>query len=152
LAFELQNRDYFARSVSDRGDSFYEQFDAHHEALLADQAAGSCVFHILVESDGSVIGRVNLYELENGSAVLGYRIAEHVTGRGVATEAVETVAALARDQYGLSVLLARVSDTNLASRRVLEKSGFVATGPTEINSEPGAPATLYRRDLQRSGG
>ncbi len=148
LAFELENRAYFARSVTDRGDEFYARFSDHHDALLAQQAAGACAFHILVEADGSVIGRVNLYNLEHGSAVLGYRLAERVTGRGVATAAVESVATLARDDYGLSVLVAEVRDTNMASRRVLEKAGFLAAGPTEIN---GKPATRYKRDLHMGG-
>jgi ribosomal-protein-alanine N-acetyltransferase len=144
LAFEIENRTYFARSVSDRGDEFYERFTNHHDALLAQQAAGVCAFHILVEADGSVIGRVNLYDLKRGSAALGYRVAERVAGRGVATAAVERVAALARDEYGLNVFVAEVTDTNVSSRRVLEKAGFVAAGPTEINAKP---ATRYTRDL-----
>jgi [ribosomal protein S5]-alanine N-acetyltransferase len=32
LAFELENRAYFAASVSDRGDEFYEQFTAQRPA------------------------------------------------------------------------------------------------------------------------
>jgi ribosomal-protein-alanine N-acetyltransferase len=147
LAFEMENRTYFARSITDRGDEFFERFTNHHDALLAQQAAGGCAFHILVAADGSVIGRVNLYDLERGSAALGYRVAERVAGRGVATAAVESVAALARDEYGLDVLVAEVSDINVSSRRVLEKAGFVAAGPTEIGAKR---ATRYVRDLHRS--
>jgi len=35
LAFELANRAFFAASISDRGDEFFEQFTARHSALLA---------------------------------------------------------------------------------------------------------------------
>ncbi|MGZ4435929.1 MAG: hypothetical protein ACXVW7_20255 [Trebonia sp.] len=41
LAFELANRAYFAASVSDRGDEFYDQFTDRHSALLAEQEADS---------------------------------------------------------------------------------------------------------------
>ena len=41
LAFELVNRAYFAASVSDRGDEFYDQFADRHSALLAEQEAGT---------------------------------------------------------------------------------------------------------------
>lgn len=88
LAFELANRAYFAASISDRGDEFFDQFTDRHSALLAEQEAGICAFYVLVAEDGSVLGRFNLYDLEDGTAALGYRVARHVAGRGVATATV----------------------------------------------------------------
>jgi hypothetical protein len=75
LAFELANRAYFAASVSDRGDEFYNQFADRHSALLAEQEAGIGAFYVLVADDGSVLGRFNLYNVEDGTAELGYRVA-----------------------------------------------------------------------------
>jgi hypothetical protein len=75
LAFELANRGYFAASISDRGDEFYDQFTERHSALLAEQEAGVCAFYVLVAEDGSVLGRFNLYDFEDGTAALGYRVA-----------------------------------------------------------------------------
>jgi [ribosomal protein S5]-alanine N-acetyltransferase len=40
LAFEQANRTYFAESINDRGDEFFEQFADRHRALLAEQEAG----------------------------------------------------------------------------------------------------------------
>jgi [ribosomal protein S5]-alanine N-acetyltransferase len=60
LAFEVANRAYFAASITDRGDEFYEQFSERHRELLAEQDAGTCVFHVLVDGDGTVVGRFNL--------------------------------------------------------------------------------------------
>jgi hypothetical protein len=40
LAFELANRAYFAASISERGDEFYDQFTDRHRAFLAEQEAG----------------------------------------------------------------------------------------------------------------
>jgi ribosomal-protein-alanine N-acetyltransferase len=85
LAFELANRAYFATFVSDRGDEFYDHFTGQHHALLAEQEAGTCVFHVLVGEDGTVLGRFNLVDLEDGTAELRYRVAQHAAGRGVAT-------------------------------------------------------------------
>lgn len=85
LAFKVANRAYFAVSVTDRGDDFYEQFSERHRALLAEQDAGMCVFHVLLDGDGTVMGRFNLYDLVDGTAEVGYRVAEQVVGRGVAT-------------------------------------------------------------------
>ena len=63
LAFELANRVYFAASISDRGDEFYDRFTERHSALLAEQEAGIGAFYVLVAEDGSVLGRFNLYDL-----------------------------------------------------------------------------------------
>src|SRR2546423_1116757 len=82
LAFELANRAYFAASISDRGDEYFDQFTDRYRALLAEQEAGICAFYVLVAEDGPVLGRFNLYDLKDGTADLGYRVAEHVAGRG----------------------------------------------------------------------
>jgi ribosomal-protein-alanine N-acetyltransferase len=95
LAFELANRASFAASVSDRGDEFYDQFTERHSALLAEQEAGICAFYVLVAEDGSVLGRFNLYDFEDGTAELGYRVAQHVAGRGVPPATVRELCGLA---------------------------------------------------------
>ena len=81
----LTNRAYFAAAVSNRGDEFYNPFTERHNALLAEQEAGTGAFYVLLAEDGSVLGRFNLYRLQDGTAELGYRVAERVAGRGLAT-------------------------------------------------------------------
>ncbi|MBK6010031.1 GNAT family N-acetyltransferase [Streptomyces sp. MBT53] len=148
LAFELANRAYFAASVTDRGDSYFERFSDRYDALLAEQEAGICAFHVLVDEDGSVLGRFNLFDLvEGGSADLGYRVAQHVAGQGVATATVEELCRLAASRHGLRMLRAATSDENIASQKVLAKAGFVPVGralPSEIGGKQG---TWYERTL-----
>ena len=144
LAFELANRAYFATFISDRGDEFFDHFTEGYHGLLAEQEAGTCVYHVLVGEDGTVLGRFNLFEVEDGTAVLGYRVAEHVAGRGVATAAVQELCRLAAARYGLRTLRAAVTHDNVASQRVLAKAGFVPAGPAEPGGHPG---TWYQRDL-----
>jgi [ribosomal protein S5]-alanine N-acetyltransferase len=88
LVFELANRGYFAASISDRGDEFYDHFSERHDALLAEQETGLCAFYVLVGEDGSVLGRFNLYDIKDGTANIGYRVAQDAAGRGVATASV----------------------------------------------------------------
>ena len=147
LAFELANRAYFAASISDRGDEFYERFTERHSALLAEQEAGVGAFHVLVAEDGSVLGRFNLIFVENGGAELGYRVAQHVAGRGVATATVRELCRLAAARYGVRVLRAATSRENLASQRVLAKAGFVPVGPADPADIGGKQGTWYQRDL-----
>ena len=147
LAFELANRAYFAASISDRGDEYYDQFGERHSAMLAEQEAGIGAFHVLVAEDGSVLGRFNLYFTEDGVANVGYRVAEHVAGRGVATATVRELCRLAVAQHGLRTLRAATSHTNAASQKVLTKAGFVSDGPANPADLGGKPGTWYRRDL-----
>jgi [ribosomal protein S5]-alanine N-acetyltransferase len=144
LAFELENRAYFAASVSDRGDEFFDQFTERHNELLAEQEAGTAVFHVLVGEDGTVLGRFNLYDLKDGTAELGYRVAERVAGRGVATATVRELCGLVATRYGLRKLRAATTRDNVASQRVLIKAGFVQAGPAYINGQPG---TWHEREL-----
>jgi ribosomal-protein-alanine N-acetyltransferase len=135
LAFERENRAYFAASVPDRGDEFFAQFDTRYAQLLEWQAAGTDYFHLLVTERGEVVGRVNLTEVADGSAELGYRIAQKAAGQGLATAAVRKVRELAATEYGLSRLRARVTLDNPASRKVLEHNGFVAVGELTLNGK-----------------
>jgi ribosomal-protein-alanine N-acetyltransferase len=147
LTFELANRAYFAASVSDRGDEFYDQFAERHTALLAEQEAGTGAFYVLVAEDGSVLGRFNLYDFEDGSANLGYQVAQHVAGRGVATATVRELCRLAAARHGLRTLRAAAARANVASRKVLTKAGFVPVGPADPARLGGKPGTWYQRDL-----
>ncbi|MFB8028932.1 MULTISPECIES: GNAT family N-acetyltransferase [unclassified Streptomyces] len=148
LAFERRNRAYFAASIPDRGDGFFTEFDARHAELLAEQAAGAHHFHVLVDADGSVLGRVNLVGVAGGSAELGYRIAEHAAGRGLATSGVRQVCALALGEYGLTALRAETTVDNAGSRAVLARAGFVETGAITLVGRPGLRFTL---DLVKDG-
>ena len=147
LAFELANRVYFAASISDRGDEFYDRFTERHSALLAEQEAGICACYVLVEQDGSVLGRFNLYDIKDGAAELGYRVAEHVAGRGVATATVRELCRLVPARHGLHTLRAATSRENAASQKVLTNAGFVPVGPADPAHLGGKPGTWYQRDL-----
>jgi ribosomal-protein-alanine N-acetyltransferase len=144
LAFELANRAYFAAFVSDRGDEFFDQFTERHSKLLAEQEAGDCAYYLLVGEDGLVLGRFNLYDIENGTAVLGYRVAQQVAGHGVATATVQEVCRLAAAQFGLHTMRAAVTHDNVASQKVLVKAGFAPAGPANPGGKPG---TWYERGL-----
>ncbi|GLW50239.1 N-acetyltransferase [Streptomyces sp. NBRC 14336] len=145
LAFERENRAYFARTVPDRGDAYFAPagFAARHRAVLAEQDAGICHFHLVFGGLGDsgafgdvgdvgemdrLVGRINLMDVEDGSAELGYRVGRRAAGRGVATAAVAALCELAPRAYGLTALTAVTTLDNLASRTVLERNGFRTTG------------------------
>ncbi|NEB39425.1 GNAT family N-acetyltransferase [Streptomyces sp. SID14515] len=146
LAFERENRAYFAASISDRGDDYFAAFAERHRELLAEQDAGLHHFH-LIEDDDGVLGRINLVGVLDGSAELGYRIAEKAAGRGLATWAVQQVCVLAVEEYGLTALRAETTLDNTGSRAVLARTGFEPLEDVKFGDRPGR-----RYVLDLSGG
>src|SRR5258708_10134277 len=60
LAFERENRAYFAASVPDRGDEFFAEFDTRYAQLLEWPAARADYLHLLVPEGGHGAGLANL--------------------------------------------------------------------------------------------
>jgi [ribosomal protein S5]-alanine N-acetyltransferase len=147
LRFETENRKWFALSVPDRGDSYFADFPARHAALLAEQDAGTCHFHVLVDETGTVLGRFNLVDVADGAAELGFRVAERVAGQGIATDGVRRTCALAATEYGLVKLIADAARDNPGSLGALRRNGFRPTGEVTL---AGAPGLRHVRTL-RSG-
>jgi [ribosomal protein S5]-alanine N-acetyltransferase len=147
LAFETANRTYFAASISDRGDDYFEHFAEGFESLLADQEAGTGAFYVLVDDDGAVLGRFNLSFVEDGVAELGYRVARQAAGQGVATATVRDICSLGAARHGIRTVRAACARANVASQRVLLKAGFLPIGPADPSHLGGKPGTWYEHDL-----
>jgi ribosomal-protein-alanine N-acetyltransferase len=94
-----------------------------------------------------VLGRFNLVNIEDRTAELGYRVAQHVAGRGVATATVRNLCQLAATRHGLRTLRAATSHENAASQKVLTKAGFVPVGPADPADVGGKPGTWYQRHI-----
>lgn len=151
LEFERDNRAYFTTSISDRGDDYFAHFDEGLRALLDEQATGVCHFHVLVDENGEIVGRVNLFDVADGAAALGFRIAEKAAGKGLATAAVRELCTLAVKDYGLTRLLAAAADDNIGSRTVLARAGFVPTGEeVTLGGRSGHRYLLHMNSPQRS--
>lgn len=151
LELERANRVFWARSVPDRGDAFFADFDDVLERLLVMQEAGTDLFFLVHDDDDRLVGRVNLVDIEDGVAHLGYRIAEPDTGRGHATAAVGQALAEAQ-RRGITLVRAMTTVDNVGSRKVLRASGFVlvpGAEPAEIEGHGGRAqkAVHYERRL-----
>ena len=145
LAFERENRAYFAAAVPDRGDEFFAEFDTRYAQLLAWQADGTDYFHLLVDRKRRGGGAGEPFEVVDGSAELGYRIARKAAGQGIGHGGGAQGARARRHEYGLTRLRARVTLDNPASRKVLEHNSFVAVGELTLN---GKPAISYVCELR----
>lgn len=78
---------------------------------------------------GTVIGLVGLsYDAYHARASLGYDVARHVWGQGLATEALRAVVRFGFEEMGLNRIDAETIVDNAPSVRVLEKLGFRREG------------------------
>ena len=104
---------------------------AAQEDIAVDRDAVGKLFWV-IEVDGDDVGLIQL-DISPGLrqqlyATMGYTVAESAQGRGVATEAVRQAIEIAFGPLGLERIEAVAAVANVASRRVLEKSGFQFEG------------------------
>ena len=126
--FETENREYFERNLPPRPANYFdlEGFKEITRELLTEQTNRDVYMHIIRDSQGVMVGRINLSVLENNrkTVELGYRIGENVSNLGYASEAVKLVLEKAFTTYGFNRIIAGTARDNLASQRALLKNGF----------------------------
>ncbi len=88
------------------------------------------VFAIVHNHSGEAIGHIGVHRIDwksrNGS--IGYQLSKENWGNGYMTEAVRLVIKYSFEMINLRKLFSHVSDPNIASKRVLEKTGFRECG------------------------
>ncbi|WP_339230423.1 GNAT family protein [Oceanobacillus sp. FSL K6-2867] len=141
--FELDNRDYFEKTVPSRGDDYYkpEVFKSNHKALLEEQTRGNSHFYLIKDQYHVILGRINLVDIDAAQKEthLGYRVGKNYTGKGVAKKALQLLLENVADNQNIQQIHAKTTTNNVASRVILEKSGFAYIGSDEamfeINSQ-----------------
>jgi RimJ/RimL family protein N-acetyltransferase len=106
--------------------------------------------YAITTRDDDFIGTIGLHLNPEESAELGYWLGEPYWGEGYGSEAVAGLLAAA-DAAGCDRIAARAQSANLASCRVLEKSGFVETSQRIADCGPhkGRSITFYSRERLR---
>ena len=95
------------------------------------EAGNAWPYFIFADVDQALVGAITLSNVRRGvaeSGTLGYWIGQPHAGRGLATAAVRAMVGHAFDELNLHRVEAACVPGNRASRRVLEKSGFVLEG------------------------
>ena len=85
---------------------------------------GPLVYPVLMK-DGTNIGYVQAVPLEDGTWEIGYHIGADHTKKGYATEAVKGFLPMIMPRLGLDRIRGICLADNKASRKVMERSGFV---------------------------
>ena len=125
-----------------------ERFILHARALTA--GGDALILAATTKAKGRpVVGLVSAQVEEPAEIEFGYMIAPAYAGRGYATEMVRTAVDAVFNLTEARALVANSRTVNPASRRVLEKCGFVYTG-TGLKDLPARggkhPCDFFRRD------
>ena len=125
------------------GDVRVAAFALAGNTKFATEAEPWGLYVIVEKMSGLYVGGIGFKSPPNerGEVEIGYGVCESHQGRGVAAEAVLAVCELAR-QWS-AVVLAETDRENVASQRVLEKSGFQSE---DLNVE----LIRWRRDIRGS--
>lgn len=84
-----------------------------------------------VRADGKIVGNISVEQKEDVAckdAEIGYLLQTSQWSRGIMTEAVKQICEIAFNELDIIRITGMVYAPNLASRRVLEKNGFVLEG------------------------
>jgi ribosomal-protein-alanine N-acetyltransferase len=127
-----RNRRHLAPWEPIRSTRFFEaggQADAVADVLAAHRRGS--VLPLVLEADGSIVGRVTLSNVVRGafdSADLGYWLDSALQRRGLMTRAVGAALRLARDDLRLHRVQAGTLLHNSGSQTVLQRNGFERIG------------------------
>ena len=102
-----------------------------------ENGGGPLVYPVL-KKDGTCIGYVQAVPFDDGTWEIGYHIGADHTKRGYATEAVKAFLLVILPRLGLEQMTGICLADNMASRKVMERCGFVkefeGPGPYQGNT------------------
>jgi RimJ/RimL family protein N-acetyltransferase len=106
------------------------------------------VWLMIVDASARVVGSAAFKSFDpvSGAAEIGYGVGLAEQGRGHATETVARLVAAALARSETQVVFGLVQPANVASRRVLEKNGFVVVGES-VDPEDGV---VLRYEIRRA--
>lgn len=119
------NDERVARTVRDRFPHPYTLSDG--ERWLAHATSAGRATNLAIEVEGEAVGGIGMIpgeDVQRLSAEIGYWLGYAHWGRGIMTEAVRAYSTYLLEERDFIRLEAPVYETNPASARVLEKSGF----------------------------
>ena len=118
---------HFTRIPEPPGEDFPRRWLARYEEGRADGTREAFAIH---GDDGAFLGLALAVEIdrEGAEVELGYIVAAHARGRGVATEALRLLTAWALEELGSQRVALLIDVLNGPSLRVAERCGYVREG------------------------
>ena len=126
---QLANNRKIADCLRDIFPNPYNEGDAIEFIELCAKEKPQATFAIEFEDElAGVIGLVLQADIYSRSAELGYWLGESFWNKGIATKAAQQIIGYAFEELKLIRLYSGVFENNMASRKVLEKCGFMKEG------------------------
>ena len=149
MVLETKRLKIYAATKEQMERFIFEQSDEVLKTAYSEMLRG-CISHhdqwewyairMIELKDGTHIGELCFKGLsEDGITEIGYGILEKYQDCGYATEAVSALVDWALNQPGVKCVTAETEESNIASIRVLEKSGF------ELTDKIGEEGPIYRK-------
>jgi RimJ/RimL family protein N-acetyltransferase len=109
------------------------------------------ILAVVHAAENRVIGEVLLKRVSDSEGVgeLGYVIAPSHQGHGFASEAARAMLELAFAEFGLSRVVARIDEPNVASRRMIASLGFAEDNRSGPDAEQGQVEVLVHYSLTK---
>jgi RimJ/RimL family protein N-acetyltransferase len=121
----------------------------HAESFVREGVGELSTWAIVDDDDARPIGMISIHAINDGVASIGYWVAPWGRGRGAASAAVRLVVEVAREM-GAQAVTADVAEANVASRRTVERCGFVVASVEPLlcrDDGVAVDALRYRLDL-----
>jgi len=116
-------------------DAFPHPYTLEHGRNFIVHANRDLPLHIFaIEVEGAAAGGIGIHpqnDIQRKNAELGYWLAQPFWGNGIITSAVKEMIDYGFKNFDVARIFARPFGTNIASQRVLEKSGFILEGRYE---------------------
>ena len=131
--FERRNKDFFELCLPPREERYHSLDGVKNiiGELLEEHKRDLSHMYLIWDGKNNLIGRVNIFDIEDHSAEIGYRIGEGYQGMGYASKAVKLICREAFDRHNIKTLLAGTSTKNYASQKVLMKNSFTLIDEVE---------------------
>lgn len=115
----------------------YTVADAEEFISSAMKADKNSTFAFAIICGGRTVGSIGVFRQDNihfRTAEMGYYIAEPYWGKGIGTSAVASICKMVFENTDIVRIYAEPFAYNIASRRILEKNGFVCEGILRNNA------------------
>lgn len=126
-----------------------EQWISTHQKSWAQKT--ELTYAITMTQTGRLVGAINLHEITEAKAELGYWIGEPYWGNGYCTEAARALINFAFEQFDLKKIEAEHLTTNPGSGRVMQKLGMRHTGHHSKKDRYGNDSRMEAYEILNTG-
>ncbi len=129
LSFELENRSWFESLIEPRDNALYSEqgVSEHIDSEIEKVNSGSAFCGLLIKGN-EIVARANLRDICANKAFVGYRVSKNFISQGYASFCLASLIKIAKTEFGIKSLEAKVLENNPASKHILLKHGFEIIG------------------------